>query len=35
MIDLIHRDGSLKQEITANKEKYVIQNPKTAECLED
>ena len=34
MIDLIHRDGSLKQEIINNKKKYVIQNPKTAECLE-
>ena len=34
MIDLIHRDGSLKQEIVSNKKKYVIQNPKTADCLE-
>mgnify|MGYP001181769761 CR=1 FL=1 len=34
MIDLIHRDGSLKKEIIENKEKYVIQNPETAECLE-
>ena len=34
MIDLIHRDGSLKKEITSNKKKYVIQNPKTAEYLE-
>ena len=34
MIDLIHRDGSLKQEIINNKKKYVIQNPKTAEYLE-
>ena len=34
MIDLIHRDGSLKKEITSNKEKYVIKNPKTAEYLE-
>ena len=34
MIDLIHRDGSLKKEITDNKEKYVIQNPKTVSCLE-
>lgn len=34
MIDLIHRDGSLKHEINSNKKKYVIQNPKTAECLE-
>jgi HAD superfamily 5'-nucleotidase-like hydrolase len=34
MIDLIHRDGSLKKEITSNKKKYVVQNPKTAEYLE-
>ena len=34
MIDLIHRDGSLKKEVTSNRDKYVIKNPKIAKYLE-
>lgn len=35
MIDVCHRDGTLKNEVKANVEKYIKQNKKIVETLED
>ena len=35
MIDLVHRDGTLKNEVKKNPDHYLIKNPETVELLEN